>query len=114
MQNGTNGTGRTRQDPRLIAEQAGLAYVSDSAPGITRRKSGTGFTYRDAQGITIRDPSVRKRLASLVIPPAWTDVWICPDPDGHLQVTGRDDRGRKQYPTTRAGGRCRTTPSSGA
>jgi DNA topoisomerase-1 len=97
MPNRSNGTGRTRQDPRLVAEQAGLAYVSDSTPGITRRKSGTGFTYRDATGNTIRDTRERKRIEGLVIPPAWTDVWICPDPEGHLQVTGRDDRGRKQY-----------------
>src|SRR5262245_38482212 len=97
MHNSDNGTGRTRQDPRLIAEQAGLTYVSDSIPGISRRKSGTGFTYRDVQGNTIRDPRERKRLNALVIPPAWTDVWICSDPEGHLQVTGRDDRGRKQY-----------------
>jgi DNA topoisomerase-1 len=88
---------RTRQDPRLIADQAGLRYVSDSMPGITRRRSGTGFSYRDPVGHTIRDPKVRKRLTQLVIPPAWTDVWICPDPDGHLQATGRDARGRKQY-----------------
>jgi DNA topoisomerase-1 len=66
-------------------------------PGITRRKSGGGFTYRNAEGQTIRDRAERKRLAALVIPPAWTEVWICPDPDGHLQATGRDDRGRKQY-----------------
>jgi DNA topoisomerase-1 len=91
------GTARTRQDPRDVADQAGLNYVSDSMPGITRRKSGTGFSYRDPEGRTIRDPKLRKRLNDLVIPPAWTDVWICPDPDGHLQVTGRDARGRKQY-----------------
>jgi DNA topoisomerase I len=97
MPNSANEPGRTRQDPRLIAEQAGLSYVSDSTPGITRRKSGTGFTYRDAAGNTIKDSRERTRLEQLVIPPAWTDVWICPDPEGHLQVTGRDDRGRKQY-----------------
>jgi DNA topoisomerase I len=91
------GSGRTRPDPREVAEQAGLTYVSDAMPGITRRRSGTGFTYRDPEGRTIRDPRERRRLSALVIPPAWTDVWICPDPDGHLQVTGRDDRGRKQY-----------------
>ena len=96
---GRNGNemARTRQDPRVVADQAGLRYVSDSMPGITRRRSGTGFTYRNPDGTTIRDPKERKRLNALVIPPAWTDVWICPDPDGHLQVTGRDARGRKQY-----------------
>jgi len=89
--------GRTRPDPRLLADQAGLRYVSDAMPGITRQRCGTGFSYKDAEGLTIRDRRVRKRLAALVIPPAWTDVWICSDPDGHIQVTGRDDRGRKQY-----------------
>jgi DNA topoisomerase-1 len=92
-----DGNGRTRLDPRLVAEHAGLCYVSDAMPGITRKRSGGGFTYRDADGRTIRDRALRKRIAALVIPPAWQDVWICPDPEGHLQVTGRDARGRKQY-----------------
>ncbi|MBW3535415.1 MAG: DNA topoisomerase IB [Gemmatimonadetes bacterium] len=89
--------GRTRLDPELVAEHAGLRYVSDEQPGITRRRHGKGWTYRDPEGNTIRDREVRRRIEALVIPPAWTDVWICPDPLGHLQVTGRDDRGRKQY-----------------
>jgi DNA topoisomerase-1 len=92
-----SGSGRTRVDPRTVAEHAGLRYVSDSMPGITRRKSGGGFTYKDPEGCTIRDRAERRRLAALMIPPAWTDVWICPYPEGHLQATGRDDRGRKQY-----------------
>jgi DNA topoisomerase-1 len=92
-----NGNGRTRLEPRVVAEHAGLCYVSDAMPGITRRRNGGGFTYRDPEGRTIRDRAIRKRLTALVIPPAWEEVWICPDPEGHLQVTGRDARGRKQY-----------------
>ena len=101
MPHSTNGNGnsysRTRLDPRVLACQAGLHYVSDSMPGISRHRCGTGFTYRDPRGGTIQDRRERRRLRELVIPPAWTDVWICPDPEGHLQATGRDDRGRKQY-----------------
>jgi DNA topoisomerase-1 len=65
--------------------------------GIRRKRHGRGFTYTDAEGQVIRDRAMLRRFRSLVIPPAWTDVWICPDPDGHLQVTARDARGRKQY-----------------
>ncbi|MEE2859933.1 MAG: DNA topoisomerase IB [Pseudomonadota bacterium] len=84
-------------DPEDAAESAGLVYVNDDMPGITRVRAGKGFSYRDAEGRTIRDKAERKRLAALAIPPAYTDVWICPDPNGHIQATGRDDRGRKQY-----------------
>lgn len=84
-------------DPEDAAESAGLVYVNDDMPGITRIRAGKGFTYRDPEGRTIRDKAERKRLAALAIPPAYTDVWICPDPNGHIQATGRDDRGRKQY-----------------
>ena len=80
-----------------MLKQEGLRHVVDSMPGITRRKHGTGFSYRDASGATIVDPQERERIRALVIPPAWTDVWICPYPNGHLQATGFDDRGRKQY-----------------
>ncbi len=66
-------------------------------PGIRRIRSGSGFRYVDAGGRTIRDEDALGRIRSLAIPPAWTDVWICPRPDGHLQATGRDARGRKQY-----------------
>ncbi len=83
--------------PAEAARAARLHYVADSAPGITRRRSGTGFTYRDAQGRAIRDPETLARIKALAVPPAWTEVWICVDPRGHLQATGRDDRGRKQY-----------------
>ncbi|MBW3578018.1 MAG: DNA topoisomerase IB [Actinobacteria bacterium] len=79
------------------AELAGLVHVCDDQPGITRRGRGRGFSYHDPDGGLIRDQSRRGRIEALAIPPAWTDVWICPDPNGHIQATGRDDRGRKQY-----------------
>ena len=79
------------------AREAGLTYVSDQRPGIRRRKRGDGFSYLDRDGAAITDESTLSRIRGLVIPPAWTDVWICPDPRGHIQVTGRDARGRKQY-----------------
>lgn len=75
----------------------GLRYVSDAAPGIGRRRSGTGFGYRDADAKPIRDAPTLERIHALAIPPAWVDVWICPSPRGHLQASGRDTRGRKQY-----------------
>ncbi|HEY3888074.1 MAG TPA: DNA topoisomerase IB [Caulobacteraceae bacterium] len=81
-----------------IAESAGLAYVNDHDPGLRRLTGGHGkFRYVDADGKAVRDPETLDRFASLVIPPAWTEVWICPDPRGHIQATGRDRRGRKQY-----------------
>jgi DNA topoisomerase I len=84
-------------DPQEAAESAGLTYVSDVEPGIRRKKYGTGFAYFGISGAKIRDQSTLKRIRKLAIPPAWTDVWICPKGNGHLQATGRDDRGRKQY-----------------
>jgi DNA topoisomerase-1 len=75
----------------------GLRYVTDAMPGIRRRRHGRGFSYVDADGRVIRERAAIRRFRALVIPPAWTDVWICPVPDGHLQVTARDGRGRKQY-----------------
>ena len=79
------------------AAEAGLRYVSDESPGIRRKRAGSGFTYIGPDGKRITDPAVLLRLKHLVIPPAWTDVWICPDAKGHIQATGRDARGRKQY-----------------
>jgi DNA topoisomerase I len=73
-----------------------LVWRSDSEPGITRRRAGTGFSYRGPTGSPV-DESTRARIKRLAIPPAWTDVWICTSPNGHLQATGRDARGRKQY-----------------
>lgn len=84
-------------DPEDAAESVGLVYVNDDMPGITRQRSGKGFSYRGPDGKVIKDAAERKRLASLAIPPAYTDVWICADSRGHIQATGRDDRGRKQY-----------------
>jgi DNA topoisomerase-1 len=84
-------------DPVESARAAGLRYVSDQSPGFQRKRVGKAFTYLAADGRTIRDPETIRRIKSLAIPPAWTDVWICPDPRGHLQATGRDARRRKQY-----------------
>ena len=78
------------------AHGAGLRYVSDEMPGIRREKQGDGFCYRFPTGDVVREQEVLRRIKSLVIPPAWSEVWICPDPKGHLQATGRDTRGRKQ------------------
>jgi DNA topoisomerase I len=79
------------------AHAAGLCYVTDAAPGIRRRRRGRGFAYADADGNPVTDPAELERIRRLAIPPAWTDVWICPQANGHLQVTARDARGRKQY-----------------
>ena len=87
---------RLHDDAAASAAAAGLAYVTDSAPGFSRTRHGRGFAYRDPRG---RAASARQvsRIGRLAIPPAWQEVWICPSPDGHLQATGLDDRGRKQY-----------------
>jgi len=74
-----------------------LCYVSDTQPGIKRQRVGRGFRYKDVDDTPIRDPKVLRRIKTLVIPPAWTDVWICARSDGHIQATGRDAKGRKQY-----------------
>lgn len=78
-------------------EAAGLVYVTDADPGIRRIRAGRGFSYRDGAGRLLRDASALARIRSLAIPPAYTDVWICPLPNGHIQATGRDAKGRKQY-----------------
>ena len=75
---------------------SGLVYVTDDRPGILRRRRGKGFSYHRADGRAVDDDE-RARIESLAIPPAWTDVWICAEENGHLQATGRDARGRKQY-----------------
>ena len=80
-----------------FAARAGLVYYPDSLPGISRRRCGRGFSYIDADGARISDREERARIAALAVPPAWEEVWICPSPDGHLQATGLDQRGRKQY-----------------
>ncbi len=84
-------------DPVESANRVGLRYVSDDLPGIQREPAGEDFRYLGPEGKEIDDPATLDRIKSLVIPPAWTDVWICPDPRGHLQATGRDSRGRKQH-----------------
>src|SRR5690242_2245149 len=84
-------------DPVRSAEVAQLRYVTDCKPGIRRLGRPKQFRYVDAHGRVVKDKSVLSRIRALVIPPAWTDVWICTDARGHLQATGRDARGRKQY-----------------
>jgi DNA topoisomerase-1 len=84
-------------DPPAAARAAGLRYVHDDRPGIRREPADDGFRYIDAKGEPVEDEATLKRIKSLAIPPAWTDVWICPQTNGHLQATGRDARGRKQY-----------------
>lgn len=92
---------RRKQQPSVnplhSAQAAGLRYVSDASPGIRRRRSGRGFSYAGPDGRVIRDGAELDRIRRLAIPPAYTDVWICRMPNGHLQATGRDARGRKQY-----------------
>jgi DNA topoisomerase-1 len=84
-------------DAAQSARLAGLRYVTERLPGVRRRRAGRGFVYVDAQGRHVRDPDILRRIRALAIPPAWTDVWICPVPTGHVQAVGRDARRRKQY-----------------
>jgi len=87
----------TPSDPAEAAKVVGLRHVRDDAPGIRRVRSGAGFRYVGPDGRPLRDAHTLGRIRALAIPPAWTRVWICPSPDGHIQATGRDARGRKQY-----------------
>jgi DNA topoisomerase-1 len=92
------GTSRRRlTEHRHSAVSAGLRYVTDGGSGITRKRVGTGWAYYTPEGGRITDTGERKRINALAIPPAWTQVWICPDADGHIQATARDARGRTQY-----------------
>ena len=84
-------------DPKEAAEAAGLVYVSDEQKGLRRERVGDGFRFLKANGAEITDEAILARIRKLAIPPAWTDVWICSKANGHLQATGRDARGRKQY-----------------
>lgn len=86
-----------QQEPHVSAAEAGLRYVSDTSPGIRRKKVGRSFRYVDSSGKPVTGTDQVARIRKLAIPPAYTDVWICPDPRGHIQATGRDARGRKQY-----------------
>jgi DNA topoisomerase I len=88
---------QTIVDPKEAAQSAGLRYVSDARPGIRRSKAGKGFSYTRADGSRLSELDVLRRIKALAVPPAWTDVWICPFADGHIQATGRDAKGRKQY-----------------
>jgi len=88
---------RAPTTPDASAAAAGLRYVGDDGPGISRQRRGRGFRYIDSRGRPVTDEPTLERIRALAVPPAWTDVWICPRPDGHLQATGRDARGRKQY-----------------
>jgi DNA topoisomerase IB len=83
--------------PASLTAPPGLVYVQDDGPGISRRRRGKGFAYRQPDGSALRDAQHLARIRALAIPPAYTQVWICTRPDGHLQATGRDARGRKQY-----------------
>src|ERR1700761_4185135 len=85
------------RDPVITAKAAGLKYASDSVPGYTRKRSGKGFSFYDAEGKLVKDKELIHRFNRLVIPPAYTNVWISPDENGHLQFTGTDAAGRKQY-----------------
>src|SRR5258706_16289695 len=80
-----------------MAARAGLIYVSDSLPGYRRIRKGKGFRYLLPDGAALKSRREIRRLASLAVPPAYKDVWLCLDPRGHVQATGRDERGRKQY-----------------
>jgi DNA topoisomerase-1 len=84
-------------DAIVVAEAAGLVYATDALPGIRRRRRGKGWSFVGPDGKTVTDPQTVARIKSLAIPPAWTEVWICADPNGHIQATGRDAKGRKQY-----------------
>src|SRR5437899_10625926 len=92
-----NGTEVASDEAVAAAEEAGLQYVSDERPGYRRRLNGKDFKYLDTEGKRIRDEQRVLRIKRLAIPPAWTDLWICPSPTGHLQATGRDAPQRKQY-----------------
>lgn len=85
------------REPHVAAREMGLRYVADQMPGIRRRRRGRGFEYLGPDEKPVTDERVLQRIHQLVIPPAWRDVWICPSPNGHLQATGRDEAGRKQY-----------------
>ena len=82
---------------RRDARASGLRYVSVDSPGVHRRRAGRGFSYIDSSGRRLRDPETLARIRGIAIPPPWTDVWICPRSDGHIQAAGRDARGRRQY-----------------
>ncbi|HEX8269128.1 MAG TPA: DNA topoisomerase IB [Flavobacterium sp.] len=85
------------RDPKITAKAVGLRYAGNSGKGYFRMRKGDVFRYADENGISVKDPEVLERIRKLVIPPAWESVWICPYENGHLQATGIDTKGRKQY-----------------
>ncbi|MEO8005926.1 MAG: DNA topoisomerase IB [Betaproteobacteria bacterium] len=96
-QGGAAGIASERETAIQSARKVGLRYVSDASPGLQRERVGDRFRYRDAHGRVVRERETLARIKSLVIPPAWNDVWICAVANGHIQVTARDAKGRKQY-----------------
>lgn len=84
-------------DTQACAQLVGLTYVSEDAKGVTRQKSGTGFRYIDYQGRPLTDQEAKERIVALAVPPMWEQVWLCPTDNGHIQATGVDEKGRKQY-----------------
>lgn len=92
----TDGDAAPKNGAQNSARDAALTYVSDAEPGIRRLKTGQGFSYKGPDGKAVSE-AAKARIAAIVIPPAWTNVWISPDANGHIQATGRDQRGRKQY-----------------
>ena len=96
-----------------IAKEAGLRYVSDARPGIARKSQGKIFAYRAPDGTAVQDAETLRRIRSLAIPPAWTEVWICPNENGHIQAVGRDAN-ENNIAITRAGTRCATRQNTGA
>lgn len=90
-------SGEIQEDPAESAKMAGLRYINDASPGIRRKRAGKNFSYVEGDGKIEHDPDTLKRIKALAIPPAWTDVWIAPIARGHIQATGRDAKGRKQY-----------------
>jgi DNA topoisomerase IB len=100
-------------DPDETAQLAGLRYITDALPGIARRRAGKGFRYITPDGTPVKGAATLARIKALVIPPAWKDVWICPSPRGHIQATGRDERGLARgarRDEIRAAGRVRRLP----
>jgi len=97
IRNGKSTEPDVAADSAEAAEEAGLQYVNDERPGYRRKTKGKDFEYSDLEGKPIRDEQRLLRIKRLAIPPAWTEVWICPSANGHIQATGRDARGRKQY-----------------
>ena len=98
MKNDAKTAGVTSNGSEIdAARMAKLRYFTDQMPGLTRKRAGKGFAYYTSENQLIRDKEILRRIKALAIPPAWTDVWICPQANGHLQATGRDSKGRKQY-----------------